>query len=165
MVSILDRRKENLSPGDEYTLVDEWADVLGIRDWYQWKADEGTHEIIENPRPQGTTNPQLLKDKHPAAVWYLLSALERFERMSNDQIRAVTFEVGVLGASGIDYASSEAKYTLKAFPDEQFSGLQLMCLMYAGFQRFAPDQDVGMDLRGPFLTALELHERKRRGDG
>ena len=33
-----------------------------------------------------------------------------------------------------------------------------MCLMYAGFKRVAPEQDVGMDLDEPFLTALQLHE-------
>jgi hypothetical protein len=28
--------------------------------------------------------------------------------------------------------------------------------MYAGFKRIAPDQDTGMDLNEPWITALEL---------
>jgi hypothetical protein len=30
------------------------------------------------------------------------------------------------------------------------------CLMFAGFKRIAPDQDVGMDLNEPWVAALEL---------
>ena len=43
-----------------------------------------------------------------------------------------------------------------SYPEESFSGLQLMCLMYAGFKRIAPEQDTGMDLNEPWLTALGL---------
>jgi len=32
-----------------------------------------------------------------------------------------------------------------------------MCLMFAGFKRVAPEQDVGIDLEEPFLAALSLH--------
>ncbi|HAV65221.1 MAG TPA: hypothetical protein DCY13_22970 [Verrucomicrobiales bacterium] len=45
---------------------------------------------------------------------------------------------------------------------ETFTGLQLMCLMFAGFKRIAPDQNVGMDLDGPFLDALRLFEQQRK---
>ena len=38
-----------------------------------------------------------------------------------------------------------------------------MCLMYAGFKRVAPEQDVGMDLEEPFLNALQL--RQNEGEG
>jgi len=41
-------------------------------------------------------------------------------------------------------------------PDASFSGLQLMCLMFAGSKQIAPEMDTGMDLEGPFLTALEI---------
>jgi hypothetical protein len=68
----------------------------------------------------------------------------------------ITFEVARLGESGLDYANPEKKYTLSAYPGESFSGLQLMCLMYAGFKRIAPDQDTGMDLNEPWITALGL---------
>ena len=47
-------------------------------------------------------------------------------------------------------------HPLSAYPGESFSGLQLMCLMYAGFKRIAPEQDTGMDLKEPWITALGL---------
>jgi hypothetical protein len=151
----LDRR-DALEPGDEYDLVDAFADLLGLRDWYEWKPDPGTHEVTEAPAKEGTTNPELLRQKYPAAVWFLLDALKRYASMDVEQVRAITFEIGMLGRSGLDYASPEKKYTLRTLPDETFSGLHLMCLMHAGFKRIAPDLDSGMDLDEPFLQALAI---------
>lgn len=75
-----------------------------------------------------------------------------------DNVREVAFEIGMVGRNGLDYASPDKKYTLKSLPDEPFSGLHLMCLMFAGFKRIAPEHDLHMDLNEPFLTALEMFE-------
>ncbi len=32
-------RADSLAPGDEYDLVDEFADMLGVRGWYHWLPD------------------------------------------------------------------------------------------------------------------------------
>jgi hypothetical protein len=34
-------RADSLSPGDEYDLVDEFADLLDIRGWFEWVPDGG----------------------------------------------------------------------------------------------------------------------------
>jgi len=93
-----------------------------------------------------------------------LSALERYEKLPVERVREIAFEIGIVGQGGLDYADPEPKYTLHSLPGEKFSGLQLMCLMFAGFKRIAPEQDTGMDLNEPFLTALELLNRKTSGD-
>jgi hypothetical protein len=72
-------------------------------------------------------------------VWHLLDALKRFDSLDPRRVMEITFEVARLGESGLDYANPEKKYTLSAYPGESFSGLQLMCLMYAGFKRIAPE--------------------------
>ncbi len=149
-------RRDGLQPGDEYDLVDSFADILGLRGWYEWKPDPGAHEVTEALVNEGTTNPELLRQKYPAAVWFSLDALKRYAPMDVEQVRAIAFEIGMLGRSGLDYASPEKTYTLRTIPNEDFSGLHLMCLMHAGFKRIAPDLDSGMDLEEPFLQALEL---------
>jgi hypothetical protein len=53
----------------------------------------------------------------------------------------------------------DKKYTLKSLPDEMFSGLHLMCLMYAGFKRVTPEHDLQMDLNESFLIALEMFQK------
>jgi len=152
------RRAKNLGPGDEYRLVDEFADMIGLRDWYEWRPDPGRHEATAEPLKEGTTNPALLTVKQPAAVFYFLDAFKRFDAMTPEQVRTVAFEIALLGRKGLDYAAPDEKYELRAMPDRKFSGLHLMCLMFAGFKRVAPEQDVEMDLNDPFLTALQLHQ-------
>jgi hypothetical protein len=114
--------------------------------------------VTELPPKEGTTNPALLRQKHPAAVFYFLDAFKRFDAMTPEEIRNVAFEIALIGRAGLDYASPEEKYELNSIPSRKFSGLHLMCLMYAGFKRVAPEEDVGMDLNEPFLTALQLQE-------
>jgi tetratricopeptide (TPR) repeat protein len=159
------QRAPNLSAGDEYGLVDEFADMVGIRDWYTWMPDSGHHDITDTTTQEGSSNDALLRAKHPAAVWYLLSALERFDKLTTEQIREIAFEIGALGQNGLDYASPDEKYVLKTLPGERFSGLQLMCIMYAGFKRFAPEVDGGIDLDAPFLQALVIYEKRKKEGG
>ena len=71
----------------------------------------------------------------------------------------------MVGQNGLDYASPDHKYVLKSFPDEKFSGLHLMCLMFAGFKRIAPEHDLHMDLNESFLTALEMFQHGASGSG
>jgi hypothetical protein len=78
--------------------------------------------------------------------------------LADKHIISTDDEIAQLGESGLDYASPEKKYSLTACPGESFSGHQLMCLMFAGFKRIAPDQDVGMDLNDPWVAALELFD-------
>jgi Tfp pilus assembly protein PilF len=154
------RSQDVTGGGREYSLVDEFADLLGIRDWYEWQPDPGHHEVAAEPFLEGVTDEKLLRLKHPAAVCHLLSALERYDKLPIEQVREITFEVARVGQNGIDYASADKQYTLRSLPGETFTGLQLMCLMHAGLKRLAPDTDTGMDLDEPFLKALELHQQR-----
>jgi len=101
------------------------------------------------------------QQKYPAAVWFLLDALKRYATLPVEKVREIAFEIALLGQRGLDYASPEKKYSLRSLPGESFSGLQLMCLMHAGFQQIAPEQYTGMDLAGPFLMALQLFNEER----
>jgi hypothetical protein len=80
-----------------------------------------------------------------------------------EKVREIAYEIGLLGRDGLDYASPDQKYTLKSLPGEEFSGLNLMCLMYAGFKRIAPEHDLQMDLHEPFLIALEMYQKGDEG--
>lgn len=160
------QRYPTLTPGEEYDLVDQFADMIGLRDWYVWKPDPDDQlppstDDADTVR-EGTTNPDLLRAKYPAAVWFLLDALQRYSRISTEEVRKITFETAMIGREGLDYANADKKYNLKSLPGETFSGLQMMCLMHAGLKRIAPEQDTGMDLNEPFLKALELFNTDRK---
>jgi tetratricopeptide (TPR) repeat protein len=156
-------RFPRLGPGDEYTLVDEFADMVGLRGWYEWKPDTGANAKPDPSKQEGTSNPDLLRMKTTPAVYYCLDALKRYDTLPVEKIREITLEIGMVGRAGLDYASPDRKYLLKALPDEKFSGLHLMCLMFAGFKRIAPEHDLHMDLHEPFLTALEMFQKGEPG--
>lgn len=150
-------RAENLKPGDEFSLIDSFADLLGIRSWYTWNPDSIAQAPASLPqRPDGITDPNLLREKHPAAVRHLLDALIRFDQLTPDQIQAITFEIGRTGQQGINYSNPQRLHHLDSLPGESFSGLELICLLFAGFKRLYPETDTGIDLDEPFLKALEL---------
>ena len=152
----------------EYDLVDEFADQLKVRDWYQWIVDPSgmDHEPKSKPdanveaTPTGTTNPELLRSMELASTMYIVAAMERFEKLPKEQVQHIAFEIGMLGMSGLDYASPEKKYQLNALPGEKFSGLELMALMHTGFRQAVPEQDPGTGLDDAYQMALSLYSAR-----
>jgi Tfp pilus assembly protein PilF len=166
-------RMRDLKSGDEYTLVDEFARVLKLEEWFVWQPDDAPAmaDIArllserDKPGPQGTTNPELLKSKEPATIMYLLGTLERFEKLTEEQIKQIGLEIGIRGMDGIDYASSDKKYTLKAFPGETFSGLQMLCFMYVAFKHIDPTVSTGLDFKDAYDTAVKMYDSKSDDGG
>ncbi len=92
------------------------------------------------------------------ATFYCLGAIERFEKMSAVDVRAITLEIAELGRGGFDLTSAEAKYSLRRLPG-QFSGLHLVCYMYVGLRKLfpaSPPLDVGLDLAAEYELATKL---------
>lgn len=153
-------RSGSLRPATN-TLVDEFARELRLQEWYHWVTD-AEHAMADPNRPEGSTNPELLRDKHSAAVWYLLGALQHFDGLPIEKIREITYEIAVLGMNGLDYASAEEKYSVRSLSDEKkYSGLHLMCYMHIGFKIVHPGVDSGMDLDEPYQLALKLFQPKQ----
>lgn len=99
-------------------------------------------------------------EERPDVLMYCLGALERFEKMSKQEIQAIGQEIALLGMKGLDINDPSKKYALRLLPGE-FSGLHLVSIMYAAFQQFAPHLDVGIDLSAEYSAAKELHESRR----
>jgi tetratricopeptide (TPR) repeat protein len=138
------------------------------------KADRYLKEVIEMGSPLHLVN--LAKDDRrriateslraqgmrPDAIYYCISALERFAGKPDDLVRRVSFEVALLGRSGLDIHSADRKYRLNSLSGD-FTGLQLVCLMYVGFQLIDPSADIGMDLSREYEAARKLFESGRDG--
>jgi tetratricopeptide (TPR) repeat protein len=94
-------------------------------------------------------------DLRPDVVMYMSAALERFEKMNQQQIKALAMEIAMLGQSGLDINNPDKKYVLKTIPGS-FTGLHLLATMYAAFQSFAPGTDVGINFSQEYQAALAL---------
>lgn len=167
LVSLWEDAMSEFQPGDESKLVDEVARALRLQEWYEWRPDKeggGPGEAAERGAGaplEGPTNVELLKEKETAVVALCLRALRRFEKMDDGEVLAITSEIALLGRSGLDYASSEHKYTLRSLPGERFSGLGLMCLMHVGLQRIDPSVDSGMPFAEEYSRAVEIYRSEK----
>ena len=95
------------------------------------------------------------------AVMYCLAALEKFAKSGPEARQSITFEIAMLGRSGLDINDSAQKYTLKSMPGK-FSGLQLVSYMYVGMRQLAPEMDPGIDLSKEYEAAKQMHDRSVR---
>jgi hypothetical protein len=153
LFDIWKKRMESFTPGDEYEMVDEYASILKLRPWYDWQTDP-VHLNKGQESDKSTLSIPLTTDK-PEAYTFCLDALRRFDGISRDDIFNVISEISILGMNGIDHTTASKTYTLKAYPNETFSGLHLLCLMYVGFKLYDPAVNCGLDFAEAYEMALE----------
>lgn len=88
----------------------------------------------------------------PDVVEYITDALNRFKSMDLTQIKNLALEIAILGNKGLNINDPTPKHQIQAWPGK-YSGLQLLSIMYAAFQQFAPDADTGIDLSKEYEIA------------
>jgi len=93
--------------------------------------------------------------ERPDAVMYCLSALKKFKEVGPAQTKSITFEISMLGRSGLDINNPDKKYQLKSLSGE-FTGLQLLSYMYVGLKQLEPSLETGIDLEKEYQTALGI---------
>jgi hypothetical protein len=96
-------RSQDLDPGDEYMLVDRFAELVGLTGWYGWLPDVSDPMDTERKHEEASEPKTDLSRYHDAALWYLLGALKRYKDMSDEEVRNVAFEIAMLGTTGLDY--------------------------------------------------------------
>ena len=160
-----------LEPGDVQS-------VIGLAQAFEHlDRGEEADELYERAIRQGGPQPLMdlakerrthiahrtLKERssvRPDVVMYITGALERFESMSTKEIQSLGFEIALLGQSGLDINNPEKKYSIRSLPGE-FTGLHLVAIMYAAFQQFAPEEDVGIDFSQEYAQAVAIHRGNR----
>lgn len=73
-----------------------------------------------------------------------------------EEVREITFEIGMLGQYGLDINDPQGTYVLAVAAGEDVLALQLVCIMYAGFKRIEPGMDIGVDLGEEWEMAVRL---------
>ena len=167
------KRATELNPEDErswyglgqaYENLNKFGDadkayrkVLDIDDFGEVaeKAKEGLSSIAEKTFKSAT--PQVPRMD---AVMYCLSALEKFEHMTDEEVKRIGIEVAMIGMRGIEMNKPDEQHTLQSLPGK-FSGLHLLCLQYVAFTQVDPDLDIGFDLSKEYDMALTLYNQKK----
>ena len=159
LFDIWKKKIDLFTPGDEYEMVDEYAQLLKLQGWYGWKLD--TAELPQAIKiTSAASDIEPLKEKEPAAFYYCLDALQRFAGKSREEIFRIVSEIGMLGTKGIDYSDPDKTYIINSIPQKEFTGLHLLCLMYTGFKIIEPDLDTGLDFADAYKMASDVHNLK-----
>ena len=79
-------------------------------------------------------------------VMFLIDALEKFSKLSKQEIGHIALEIAVLGRSGLQINDPDKLYRLKTLAGE-YSGLHLLALMHAGMKLVdeTVDSEAGFD--------------------
>lgn len=93
----------------------------------------------------------------PDVVQYMREALGQFKTMDPSAIRNLAFEIAIRGSQGLNINDPDKKHQIKSWPGD-FTGLQLISIMYAAFQQFAPETDLGIDLSHEYRIATRPGE-------
>jgi tetratricopeptide (TPR) repeat protein len=93
-------------------------------------------------------------DVRPEVVEYIRDAMQRFKSMDVAQIQNFALELALIGNKGLNINDPAKKHQLTTWPGE-YSGLEVISIMYAAFQQFAPGTDLGIDLRREYRIATQ----------
>jgi tetratricopeptide (TPR) repeat protein len=146
-LSILGRHKEADEAYQKTIDINEFGKLADLAREARRKAAEDTFK----DRAGGALRPD--------AVMYCLSAIEKFEKMSEEEVKRIGFEIAMKGRGGLDTNDLMPKYQLKSLPGD-FSGLSLVCYMYVAFQFISPETNIGFDLSKEYAAAKSMHLEK-----
>ena len=96
-------------------------------------------------------------------IMYCLSAIELFTKISNEQVTEISFEIAMLGNSGLAINDPEKKYTLKSL-DGKFSGVEMLCYMFVGLKIIDNTLPPVADLETEYQQALKIYRSRINED-
>jgi Tfp pilus assembly protein PilF len=91
-----------------------------------------------------------------AVTMHLVDALQYYEDKDEEEIQSVAFEIAMLGRQGINPMNTDKRYSLRSVPNREFSPLQLLAYMFAGFQKIDDSLDLQLDFEDEYQQALAM---------
>ncbi|WP_426094061.1 tetratricopeptide repeat protein [Flavobacterium sp. DSR2-3-3] len=150
---------EDKKPGEEYELVQHWADDLKLNDNFeligenQYRQRSNVDSFIDDlsKNPFGTEEKDPIKEKkmetflesqkeiglNMAVVMFMGGALKFFEEKNKDEIKKIAFEIAMQGTQGYD--PNIKNYKLSSIPNQTFSGYQILAYYYVSWSIAIPE--------------------------
>jgi tetratricopeptide (TPR) repeat protein len=173
--------KEDKEPGEEYELVQHWAEDLKLQNNFEivdeigyWnkKADvENLLTSIEED-PFGIETDTDAKDQkmkqfleneseiglNMAVVMYMVDALEFFKKHTQAEIKKIAFEIAMMGTQGI--RPDEDAYKVSSIKGRTFTGYHLLAYYYVSWALAIPEMLSKLQLPydDEYNMALTMHK-------
>jgi len=156
----LDYRKDR-KPGEEYELVQHWGEDLRMENYFELMDEEdyrnrpkSVEEVLDSIEadPYGLNVDKNFKEKqtkdfldtqesigtNSAVMWFMVDALQFFKKMPKEKIKAIAFEIAVIGTQGINPAQDHS-YKVNSIPGKEFSGYHLLAFYYVSWKLAIPE--------------------------
>lgn len=165
---------EDKGPGEEYELIQNWADDLKLTEYFeligenQYRKRSNVDDFIDdlNKNPFGSEEKDPIKDKkmetflekqkelglNMAVVMFMVGALEFFAGKPKEEIKKIAFEIAMQGAQGYD--PNVKNYKLSSVPNKSFSGYQILAYYYVSWSIAMPEMVAQLQL--PFNEEYKL---------
>ncbi len=175
--------KNDKAPGEEYELIANWAEDLGLDDNFDL-VDENKYRKAESSDiddilkkieqdPFGLEDKDKQKEQemqdflksreksgvNSAVIMYMLGALEYFRDMPKDQIKQIAMEIALQGAHGYD--TKKKDYKLSSIPNKTFTGFQILAYYYVSFKLAVPElvDQLGLPYEDEYQMAMDMFEK------
>ncbi|MBC6992935.1 tetratricopeptide repeat protein [Neolewinella lacunae] len=172
--------KNNKGPGEEYDLVNNWADDLGLLGYFEL-LDENEYrsqqvdpitlppsgmEGYESSESESFREKEMstFLEKHQdadinmAVVMFMVGALKSLMPMPQAKIKDIAFQIAQIGMSGI--SPEQDGYHVPLLPGSDFSGYQMLAHYYVSWALAIPEM-VGQ-LQLPFQQEYAMAQQLLR---
>jgi tetratricopeptide (TPR) repeat protein len=168
--------REDKAPGEEYELVQLWAEDLKLDSYFELvPEEEHRRKTIDNVLSEIENDPYGLETIDPskerkmkkfleshtsseinhAVAMYMVGAIEFFKPMSQAKIKELAFEFATLGMSGID--PKKDGYSIPSIKNKYFTGYQALAYYYVSWATAIPEMLAQLQM--PFDKEYELAQQ------
>lgn len=169
--------RDDRQSGEEYELVQHWADDLGLNIYFELKDEKSYRNpketiekliksIEDDPYGLETEDPirdfemseflsnEDRKDLNMTVLMYMTSALEFFKNLPLLKIKEIAFEIAQQGRFGY---KPDGEYRLHSIPNKVFGGYQILSYYYVSWALSIPEMLSELGL--PYDKEYELAQK------
>jgi tetratricopeptide (TPR) repeat protein len=167
--------REDMEPGEEYELVQNWANDLELDVFFKFKPDPNNSKKGKDPTvvlaniesdPLGSDSFSLEEEKemkkflatnadlkiNMAIFLHMVDAIKFFKKLDDPRIQEIAMELALLGNTGID--PNKQGYKVSFQKGKGFSGQKVLAFMYVSIALSLPD--LLAELKMPFEKEYNL---------
>ena len=173
--------REDYKPGEEYDLLEYFAETLGLDNFFKLVNEMHFHEIAlpaKDTLPEECIDPNSHEEQNAAFVenhkdgadptetmmmtMYMLGALQYMDGMPHEDIHRIAIEIAMVGMHGINPANKG--YSIQAIPNREFGGYEFLAFYYVSWALAIPEKldNLGLPFKSAYESAKSLFEKGKK---
>lgn len=155
-------------PGEEYELVQNWGNDLGLESFFELISEKKFKESkkqytssernISKEKMETFNNEHTSKDINKEVCKYMIEAISFFRDIKKEDIKKIAFEIATIGINGID--PEKNGYNIPSIKDSNFSGYKTLAYYYVSWAKAIPEMlaSLGMPFEKEYEIASKIED-------